>query len=170
MNRYRQLTPPLKRRWLSTAQKKDMSLRPWTHETLEQRVAQIERWLGEKVADHLRFSIFSIYRFSSEIAHGTLYSVLRFVGVWDIPPTDWSAESLALHQGGLGTEAALNVAYCVNIATRGACKLIGDPTIADVADKALSGVKEMLWAQNLTIGDDGRPLRRDSRQSPGKKD
>lgn len=128
----------------------------WTAETLEERVEAIETWLGKNLGDRLRFSIFAIYRFSSEIAHGTLYSVLRFVGVWDIPPATRSPASIALHQGGLGVEAALNVANCINIATHAGCKLIGDPGLARVADDLFAKVKDRVWAQNTTIGNDGR--------------
>jgi hypothetical protein len=141
--------PLVKVAFAEYSSKKGREITSWTAETLNERVEKIEAWLGKNPGDHLRFSVFSIYGFASEIAHGTLYSVLRFVGVWDIPPHQQSASAMALHQGGLGTEAALNVANCVNIAIHAACKLVGDPNPAVTADDLFQGIKKMRWAQHL---------------------
>jgi Family of unknown function (DUF5677) len=145
--------PVVKEAFDEYSSKKGREITSWTAETLNERVEQIEAWLGKSSGDHLRFSIFSIYGFASEIAHGTLYSVLRFVGVWDIPPHQQSASALTLHQGGLGTEAALNVANCLNIAIHAACQLVGDLSPAVTADDLFQRIKKMRWAQDLELNE-----------------
>lgn len=135
--------------------KKGREITSWTSDALEERIERIETWLGKQTGDRLRFSLFSIYRFSSEVAHGTLYSILQFMGTWDIPLKIRSDTALALHHGGLITELSLHVVGSLNTSIRAGCRLSGDNGNASVADDLFKAITEMKWAQNLKIGPDG---------------
>ncbi|GAB1582632.1 DUF5677 domain-containing protein [Phyllobacterium phragmitis] len=78
--------------------KKGSEIRDWTPETIEQRIGIIEQ-KSEKAGLLLASSIFSIYRPSSELLHGTFYGVNYFwQGSRDEPVTSREAfEHLWMH-------------------------------------------------------------------------
>ncbi|MDB6173330.1 MAG: hypothetical protein JWL59_2641 [Chthoniobacteraceae bacterium] len=139
--------------------KKGREITSWTQEAIEERIEAIEKWLGPEIGDRLRFAMFSIYRDSSEIIHGTLYSVLSFAGTWNIPAQSRSKLTMEGYHRALATTLSLQVAGCLNTAIRAACRLSGDDNNASVANDVLRAVKEAPWAKGLKISPDGYPMR-----------
>ena len=60
----------------------------WTNDSLVKRIEAVDNKYGGKASKLLTIGMLQIYRDASEMAHGTLYSVLEYFGRLDGRPTD----------------------------------------------------------------------------------
>jgi hypothetical protein len=70
----------------------------WVDESVDDRIAAAGARFGEDVLTSLHFARFMVYRHSSEILHGTLFSALYFFGI-TTPPKKSTQETAVEHIG-----------------------------------------------------------------------
>jgi hypothetical protein len=78
--------------------RKGREITSWTPESVKEQIAVIDAKYGSKVSVGLQFSLLSIFRHASEIAHGTLFGALFSLGLTSPSDRTSSAEGLQLHQ------------------------------------------------------------------------
>lgn len=137
--------------------KKGRELTSWSSEQLEEKIEATKVLLGIRKSEMLRFAFFSVYRHASEIAHGTLFSILYILGELD-PQRPRSDEELTRFQGGHLAETSLHAAECLNTAIFVGAKLSNR---IDLYENAVKIMRERLfsmsWAKETRVGPDGFP-------------
>jgi hypothetical protein len=61
--------------------KKNREITSWTPESIAERLEIIDRKYGKSISTPLAFAFFSLYRYSSEVAHGTLFGAMYIYGM-----------------------------------------------------------------------------------------
>jgi hypothetical protein len=61
--------------------RKGKEITSWTPETVKNRIENIKKRFGDRVATKLQFPFFAIYRHASEISHGTFFGALFALGL-----------------------------------------------------------------------------------------
>lgn len=77
--------------------KKGKEIGQWTALSVPDRIKNVAEKLGDGPANKLHAAYFAIYRYSSEIIHGSFYGAAYSVGFLDRRPTDHTDESIFEH-------------------------------------------------------------------------
>jgi hypothetical protein len=118
--------------------KKGREVTSWTPETINSRIDSVEKWLGTRLGDGLRFQYESIYPLASEFAHGTFYSVMFWLGAYNLAGDAKSEEFVRYHRVSETAVTAIHVTGTLQVAIKAICKTIGNDTLDRKAKKTFT--------------------------------
>lgn len=114
--------------------KKGREITSWTSESLLKRIEFIGDTFGRRVPIILSMSLVAIYRYSSEIAHGTLYGAMFSIGLTEPnPPTN--EEELGRHRRGKLYMLILLMGLCINASIIACAKFVDADDLVEESNK-----------------------------------
>ena len=119
----------------------------WTPENVKERIELISSKYGNKVSRQLQFGLLSIYRHSSEIAHGTLFGALFALGMTS-PGTPKTSEELAQYQRGQLSMILLMLGLSISAIILVIEKELGQIEFSTESEQAIEILKGEPWLKD----------------------
>jgi hypothetical protein len=115
----------------------------WVDSSIDKRIEAVGKRFGQELLTRLHFARFMVYRHSSEVLHGTLFSAMYFFG-----PTTPSGEPRALETAGenIGQQhmmILLATVLALHSMVEAFHRAYGFRSAADGAQKILDGLREI---------------------------